>query len=84
MLTSVDKGLSPTDFELRQSHFGTNFKASPKMTPYYKLFLGALDDFMLKFLLVCALIDLSIEVGFAENDERSTGKSTYTPTVPSY
>jgi hypothetical protein len=42
------------------------------MTPYYKLFLGALDDFMLKFLLVCAVVDLAIEVGFSTPDERIT------------
>ena len=48
------------------------------MTPYYRLLLGALDDFMLKFLLVCALIDLIVEVGFAEDDERSHGKDLIT------
>lgn len=72
--TNIDKGLTPTDFNQRQAQFGSNFKAAPKMTPYYRLFLGALDDFMLKFLLVCAVIELSIEVGFAEHDERKTGK----------
>ncbi len=40
------------------------------MTPYWRLFLGALDDFMLRFLLVCAVIELSIEVGFADEHER--------------
>lgn len=44
------------------------------MTPYWRLFLGALDDFMLRFLLVCAVIELSIEVGFADHEERNTGK----------
>ena len=44
------------------------------MTPYWRLFLGALDDFMLKFLMACACIELSIEVGFAEPEERKTGK----------
>lgn len=44
------------------------------MNPYWKLLLGALDDFMLKFLLVCAVIDLVMEVGFSEPEERKTGK----------
>ena len=44
------------------------------MTPYWKLFLGALEDFMLRFLLVCAVVDLGVEVGFAKDDERSTCK----------
>jgi hypothetical protein len=34
-------------------------------TPFYKLFLGALDDFMLKLLLVCAIISISFDMGFA-------------------
>jgi len=72
--TSIDKGLTPTDFEARAAHFGSNYKAPPKMTPYWRLFLGALDDFMLRFLLVCAVIELSIEVGFADHEERNTGK----------
>lgn len=54
--TSLDHGLSPTDFDARTAAFSTNYKAPPVMTPYYKLFFGALDDFMLKFLLVCAVI----------------------------
>lgn len=74
LCTDANRGLVPTDFELRGQVFGSNFKAPPKMTPYWRLFLGALDDFMLKFLLVCAAIELSIEVGFAEHDERNTGK----------
>lgn len=54
--TSMDKGLDPTDFNLREDQFGSNFKAPPKMTPYWRLFLNALEDFMLRFLLVCACV----------------------------
>lgn len=72
--TSIDKGLTPHDFDQRQAAFGTNFKAPPKINPYWRLFLGALDDFMLKFLMVCAVIELAIEVGFADDHERQTGK----------
>jgi magnesium-transporting ATPase (P-type) len=71
--TNLERGLTPTDFEERENHFGSNFKAPPKRTPYWRLFLGALDDFMLKFLLVCASVEMAIEVGFAEHDERQTG-----------
>jgi magnesium-transporting ATPase (P-type) len=42
------------------------------MTPYWRLFLGALEDFMLRFLLICAVVELSIEVGFADHEERRT------------
>ena len=44
------------------------------MSPFWRLFLNALNDFMLKLLLVCACIDIAIEVGFADNEERETGK----------
>jgi len=33
--------------------------------------LGALDDFMLKLLLVCACVSIAIDVGFADPHERS-------------
>jgi len=67
--------LLSTDFEKRLSHFGTNRKDPPERTPYWQFFIKAIDDFMLKLLLVCAVIDIGFEVGFAhDNEERSTGK----------
>lgn len=72
--TNIEKGLTPNDFEERDKHFGSNYKAAPKRTPYCKMFLGALNDFMLKFLLVCATIDIAIETGFAEGEDINTGK----------
>ena len=72
--TSLDRGLTPNDFELRQEQFGSNFKAAQKLTPYWRLFLNAMDDFMLKFLLVCAALQLSIEMGFVPPEKRNTGK----------
>jgi magnesium-transporting ATPase (P-type) len=70
--SSQEKGLTPTDFEVREQFFSSNFKAPPKMTPYWRLFLNALDDFMLKFLSVCAVVQLVIEVSFADASHRST------------
>ena len=72
--TSLEKGLTPHDFDARTQFFSSNFKAPPKMTPYWRLFLAALDDFMLKFLSVCAVVELVIEVSFADPGHRSTGK----------
>jgi magnesium-transporting ATPase (P-type) len=72
--SSQEKGLTPTDFEVREQFFSSNFKAPPKMTPYWRLFLNALDDFMLKFLSVCAVVQLVIEVSFADASHRSTCK----------
>jgi len=72
--TSLERGLTSNDFEQRQEQFGSNFKTPPKLTPYWRLFLNALDDFMLKFLLVCAALQLSIEMGFVPPEKRNTGK----------
>jgi hypothetical protein len=46
-----------------------------KRTPFCILFFGALDDFMLKLLLACAVISISFDMGFAEHHELSHGKS---------
>jgi hypothetical protein len=72
--SSLEHGLTPADFDARTAAFSTNYKAPPVMTPYWKLFLGALDDFMLKFLLCCAAIQIIIECSFADKDHISTGK----------
>ena len=72
--TSIERGLTPIDFKEREEHFGSNFKAPGKRTPFCKLFFGALDDFMLKLLLVCAVVSISIDMGFADAQDRSHGK----------
>ena len=60
------------DLDKREEHFGTNRKKPNTVTPFYKLFFGALDDFMLKLLLVCAVVDLAIETGFSTPQNRNT------------
>jgi magnesium-transporting ATPase (P-type) len=72
--TSIERGLTPIDFKEREEHFGSNYKSPSKRTPFCKLFLGALDDFMLKLLLVCAVISISIDMGFSDASDRSHGK----------
>jgi magnesium-transporting ATPase (P-type) len=73
--TNLQRGLVPTNLSQRSSHFGSNRKDPPERTPYWKFFIGAIDDFMLKLLLVCACVDIGFEVGFAhDDDERKTGK----------
>jgi magnesium-transporting ATPase (P-type) len=59
------------DFLEREQVFGTNKKPPPKRVSFFSLFFGALDDFMLKLLLVCACISISIDIGFAEPEDRS-------------
>ena len=63
--TSADTGLSEVDFEHRLNHFGTNKKEPPERTPYWEFFKKAIDDFMLKLLLVCACVDIGFGLGFS-------------------
>lgn len=60
------------DFAQRDEQFGSNYKAPPEVTPFYKFFIGALDDFMLKILLVCACISIVVDMSLADADHRKT------------
>lgn len=71
--TDLTIGLSETDFKERESKYGSNYKPPPKRTPFYIFLLRALQDFILKVLLVCATISTTVELVFAEPDERSHG-----------
>ncbi len=75
--TNIEKGLTPADLDKRVTHFGTNRKDPPVRTPYWEFFIKAIDDFMLKLLLVCACVDIGFGVGFAEPHDRSHGKFPY-------
>ena len=72
--TNLEKGLKRGDFTDRENHFGSNYRAPPDRTPFCKLFLNALEDFMLRLLLVCACISIVLDVSFAEHSERGHGK----------
>ena len=52
------------DFEQREAQYGSNYKAPPTRTPFCRLFLGALDDFMLKLLMVCAVVSITVDMYF--------------------
>jgi len=71
---NLDMGLSAVDLDIREKHFGSNKKEMPPRTPFWTFFTKALDDFMLKMLLVCACINVGFEVGFAKPEYRSHGK----------
>ena len=64
--TSIDHGLIPDDFAEREAHFGSNMKTPKPRTPFCKLFFGALEDFMLRLLLVCACISIIFDEAFPE------------------
>ena len=60
------------DHQKRDDQFGSNYKPPPEVTPFYKFFLNALDDFMLKILLVCACLSIVIDMSLSDDDHRKT------------
>jgi Ca2+ transporting ATPase len=69
--TDIHTGLKGDDFEIRDDVFGSNTKEKPKRTGFCKLFFMAMDDLMLKILLVSATISIVVSMAFADADERS-------------
>lgn len=65
-----ETGINSMTTEIRTSVFGTHHKDPPQRTPFLTLVLEALDDFMLKLLLICATVIIPVEVGFADEHER--------------
>lgn len=69
--TDIHKGLTGDDFDRRDESFGDNCKPKHKRTGFCKLFIMAMDDLMLKILLVSATISIVVSMAFADDDERS-------------
>ena len=59
-------GASANSLHDREAAFGTNFKPPPTRTGFCVLLYQALDDFMLKLLIVCAIIQIVIDMSFAD------------------
>ena len=76
---NVETGLNPSDFDERTTFFGNNFRKPLEAKKFCTLFWAALDDFMLKVLLVCAVFSIAFEMGTADADHRKTGKLPPTP-----
>ena len=70
----VTKGLAGKDFPERTSFFGNNYRAPIEAKTFCKIFFEALDDFMLKVLIVAATGSLIFEYIGADPDHYSTGK----------
>jgi Ca2+ transporting ATPase len=67
LFSHTSNGITPNDLEERDSAFGTNAKDAPKRTGFCKLVLMALDDLMLKVLLVAAVISIVVSMIFEED-----------------
>lgn len=69
------KGLDMQDSVARAAHFGSNHRDPLFAESCCSMFYAALDDFMLKLLIVCAVVSITIDMSMAENaQERSIGK----------
>lgn len=69
--TSIDGGISSNTLEGRNDAFGTHKKEPPERTGFCTMLKEALDDFMLKILIGCAVFQTIIEMSFAEPHHRS-------------
>ena len=67
-------GLTGNDFAERTEKFGNNFREEPVAKSWFSLFIGALDDDMLKLLIVCACISITFDMILASPENRSHGK----------
>lgn len=65
--SSITDGLLGDDFAKRDAAFGSNMKEPPERSGFWSLFLGALDDLMLKVLIVCAFVSMTISTIFEED-----------------
>lgn len=70
----VKVGLTGSDFKSRSDQFGSNYREPLKAKSWITLFFGALDDFMLKVLIVAAIFSIVFDMILAHPEERSHGK----------
>lgn len=65
-------GLTGNDFAERTEKFGNNYREEPVAKTWISLFIGALDDHMLKLLIVCAIFSITFDMILADHEERQT------------
>lgn len=59
------------DAVARGKHFGSNFRAPLIAEGCCSMFVGALDDFMLKLLIVCAIVSITLDTIMAAPEDKS-------------
>ena len=69
---NLEKGIKKDQKSLqsRTKYFGTNKSKKVEKASFCKLFFCAFDNFMLKILLICAIITISVDMVYAEQDEK--------------
>jgi P-type Ca2+ transporter type 2C len=61
-------GLNGTDFKQRTKQYGNNVKKEIEREGLWNMWVGALDDLMLKILIVAAFVSMVISLIFAEEN----------------
>ena len=67
--TSLEEGISADSLDGRNDAFGTRKKEAPVRTGFCTMLKEALDDFMLKILIGCAIFQLIIEMSTAKKED---------------
>lgn len=66
--TSIEFGASNVSIEGRKVAFGSNYKDGPQRTPFCDHLIEALNDFMLKILIGCAIFSIIVDTSFANKE----------------
>ena len=70
-IDNVDLGITTASVEHRIERYGSNNREALARTPFWRLLKEALDDFMLKLLIVCAVFSIVVDMSFAAPEDRS-------------
>ena len=62
---NMSNGIAASSLDVREKVFGSHHKDLPTRESFCSMVLGALDDFMLKLLIVCAFFSIVVDMGFA-------------------
>ena len=60
--SNKETGLTPNDYAERTEMFGSNHRDPMEAATCCEMFKGALDDVMLKLLMVCAIVSITVDM----------------------
>jgi calcium-translocating P-type ATPase len=67
LATCFENGLKKSEIEQRRLDYGSNYKDVEEPPSFWELFVGALNDFTLIILIVCAFVSMAINLTFHED-----------------
>ncbi len=62
LLTDMKNGISPESINEREAYFGTNKKDKIEVPSLFAFMMDALEDFMLRILLVAGVVSIILEM----------------------